>query len=67
MGSAEDITERRQAVEKIKEQLDELKRWHDVTLGREDRIQELKQEVNELLQQAGLPPRYASPETTNRK
>jgi hypothetical protein len=29
-----------------------------VMLGREDRVQALKAEVNELLKQQGLPPRY---------
>jgi hypothetical protein len=42
------------------EQLRELQRWHDVTLGRETRVLELKREVNELLAQAGLPPKYQS-------
>jgi PAS domain S-box-containing protein len=55
-----DITERKQAEKKIEEQLDELRRWHNITLGREDRVLELKSEVNQLLEQAGLPPRYPS-------
>lgn len=41
-------------------QLDELRRWHEATLGREGRILELKREVNELLAAAGQPPRYES-------
>ena len=36
--------------------------WHDITLGREMRTLELKREVNELLGQAGQPPRYLSVE-----
>jgi PAS domain S-box-containing protein len=59
-GMDRDITERRTAEEKLKEQLDELRRWHAVTLGREKRVLELKAEVNQLLQNAGLPRRYAS-------
>jgi hypothetical protein len=39
---------------------EELRRWHEVTLGREKRILELKGEVNRLLLNAGLPIRYAS-------
>lgn len=54
-----DITERRQAGEKIREQLGELLRWHNVTLDREDRVQVLKAEVNALLAAQGQPPRYA--------
>jgi PAS domain S-box-containing protein len=53
-----DITERKQTEEKIREQLDELKRWHEVMLGREDRIQELKREVNEFCKMMGAEPRY---------
>jgi hypothetical protein len=30
-----DVTERRKAERRIEEQLDELRRWHSVTLGRE--------------------------------
>ena len=55
-----DITDRMQAEKKIREQLEELRRWHKATMGREGRILELKREVNELLNQAGKPPRYTS-------
>jgi PAS domain S-box-containing protein len=54
----EDITERKQADRRVQQQLDELRRWQAVVLGREDRIRELKQEVNELLTQLGQPRRY---------
>jgi len=56
----QDITERKHAEEKIKKQLDELRRRYDVTLDREGRVMELKQEVNELLKQSGEPLRYES-------
>jgi PAS domain S-box-containing protein len=62
-----DITERKRAEAQLAEQLDELRRWHDVTLGRENRILDLKHEVNELLAQAGQPPRYASAESENQE
>lgn len=55
-----DITERKQAEQKIQEQLNELRRWQEATLGRETRVLELKQEVNGLLARAGLPARYTS-------
>ena len=55
-----DITERRQAEQKIHEQLNELLRWQDLMLAREGRIQQMKSEVNELLAQQGLPARYPS-------
>lgn len=50
--------ERKRAEEKIHQQLEELRRWQSVMLGREDRIQELKREVNELLKNLNLPSRY---------
>jgi PAS domain S-box-containing protein len=56
-------TERKRAEEEIKKQLGELQRWQDATLGRETRILDLKREVNELLGQAGKPPRYSSAES----
>jgi PAS domain S-box-containing protein len=38
----------------------ELGRWHNVMLGREGRVLEVKREVNELLARLGQPPRYPS-------
>jgi PAS domain S-box-containing protein len=59
-GIDRDITERKQAEAKITDQLDELQRWNDVMQGREERMIELKKEVNELLARTGEPPRYPS-------
>ncbi len=61
LGTFEDITERKRAEEQARRQLDELRRWHEATLGREDRILELKGEVNALCARLGEAPRYASP------
>lgn len=55
-----DVTERRQAEQKLQDQLNELQRWNAATLGRESRIIELKREVNRLLEASGQPVRYAS-------
>lgn len=55
-----DIAARKEAEARLQEQLDELRRWHQATLGREDRILELKREVNELLARLGQAPRYPS-------
>jgi PAS domain S-box-containing protein len=70
LGILRDITERKRAEAALREsqtalaaQLDELRRWHAVTLGRETRILELKAEINRLLAAAGQPPRYSSAET----
>ena len=41
--------ERKRTEAELQRQLHELQRWHEATLGREDRILELKREVNELL------------------
>lgn len=56
----EDITEKKEAAEKIRVQLDELRRWQEVTLGREDRVMALKAEINELLARQKQPPRYTA-------
>lgn len=61
-----DISERKVAAVYFAEQIEELRRWHDVTLGRETRILELKHEVNELLHEAGRPVRYPSAELLDR-
>lgn len=58
--TSRDINARKQAEIKIQEQLDELRRWNAVTLGRESRILELKQEVNQLLIQQKQSLRYGS-------
>jgi PAS domain S-box-containing protein len=55
-----DITERKQSEIKVSRQLDELRRWYDATADREERIIEMKKEVNEVLTKAGKPPRYES-------
>ena len=59
-GIVQDITERKRAEAQLTEQLDELRRWQDVMLDREDRVQELKREVNELSRRLGQPVRYPS-------
>lgn len=60
VGTHTDITERKQAEEEIKKQLDELRRWYAAMLDREDRILELKNEVNHLSIELGLPSKYTS-------
>lgn len=58
MAMIRDITERRQTDRQIREQLAELLRWQEVMMGREDRVQALKAEINALLAAQNLPPRY---------
>lgn len=62
VGICIDITARKEAEEKILNQLEELQRWQKVTLKREDRNIELKREVNELLMRLNEPIRYPSQE-----
>ncbi|MEI7849385.1 MAG: PAS domain-containing protein, partial [Chloroflexota bacterium] len=62
-----DITRRKQAEEQQNKQLEELRRWQNITQGREDRILQLKSEINRLLVEAGKPPRFASLDGLNLK
>jgi len=55
-----DISELKKAEEQLSAQLDELRRWNLATLGRENRIRELKTEINTLLEKLGEPPKYQS-------
>ena len=55
-----DITELKKAEELLSAQLDELRRWNLATLGRENRIRELKAEINKLLIESGKEPIYKS-------
>ncbi len=57
-----DVTERRAAEDRMALQLEELRRWHAATLGREERIAELKREVNAWAARLGRPPVYAAPD-----
>lgn len=61
-GAIIDITERKHLEEKLVSQLDELRRWQDIMLDREDRVSELKHEVNELNRRLSEPLRYPSQE-----
>ena len=57
-----DITERKKAEEKYLAQLAELRRWYAVTINREGRVAELKNEVNQLLERLGVAAKYAKAE-----
>jgi len=53
-----DITERKQAEEELQKRMNELETFYHATLGREERVIELKQEVNELSEQLGKNKKY---------
>ncbi len=57
--------ERKLAEEQLSDKLKELNRWYSLTLGREQRVLELKTEVNALLRAAGKPPKYVSAEQSS--
>jgi len=59
-GSVIDVTASKLGEEQLRRQLDELRRWQQVTLGREGRVCELKREVNALRLRLGEAVRYAS-------
>jgi PAS domain S-box-containing protein len=52
------ISDRKKTEAALVQQLDELMTWQKVTIGRENRILELKKEINKLLIESGKPPRY---------
>lgn len=58
LGIFRDISERKRAEEQMTKQIEELRRWHEVTLGRETGVLELKREVNALLTRLGEKPKY---------
>jgi PAS domain S-box-containing protein len=55
-----DIRIRKEAEVKIKAQLEELLQWQTMTLGREERVIELKEEVNKLLEELGKQKKYST-------
>ena len=65
LAQADERRKRKRADDKIKGQLEELQRWQEVMLGREDRVQELKREVNELCHRIGGTARYLNQEDTS--
>jgi PAS domain S-box-containing protein len=59
IGIGTDISKRRESEEVIQKQIKELTQFNSVSVGRELRMIELKQEINALCAKAGQPPRYA--------
>jgi DNA-binding response OmpR family regulator len=58
-----EIAERKNVETQLNERLSELQRWQNAMQGRENRILDLKREVNELLAKAGQQSRYQSAES----
>lgn len=53
-----DITEQLNSQLELQQRMDELQRFNHLTMGREDRMIALKQEINALLQAQGLEKKY---------
>ena len=62
--SVRDITERKQAKKALDKKLEELITFQRLTVGRELKMIELKEEINILLDQAGKPPKYKISKST---
>lgn len=60
VGIIRDVTERKQTQAKMELQLKQLQAWYEATMGREDRVRQLKCEVNALQKRLGEAPRYLS-------
>ena len=60
LGIASDLTQRKRGEEQLRATMDELERFNRLMLKREERVLELKREVNELRAKAGLSPLYTS-------
>jgi hypothetical protein len=58
LSSARDITEFNRAKEEIKNRVAELESFHNLAVGREMRMIELKNEINKLCTKLGLAPPY---------
>ncbi len=55
------ITERNETLKRVRLQLAELQRWHQLTIEREQRVIQLKDEVNTMCRRLSEPPRYPGP------
>jgi PAS domain S-box-containing protein len=58
VGTIQDITERKLMEEQLKVKMDEMTRFHNLTVDRELRMVELKSEINELLKKTGKEEKY---------
>ncbi|MFC1866692.1 hypothetical protein ACFL0H_00950 [Thermodesulfobacteriota bacterium] len=58
VGTVRDSTQRKQAEKELKEQMKDMQRFSCLTIDREERMIELKNEVNGLLEQLGNNTKY---------
>jgi PAS domain S-box-containing protein len=58
VGTVRDITERKRAEKELKERMEEMERFSRLTVDRERRMIQLKEEINTLLEQTGKDKKY---------
>ena len=58
VGTVRDITERKQAEKELKERMEEMERFSRLTIDREGKMIQLKEEINILLEQTGREKKY---------
>ena len=58
VGTVQDVTELKRAEEELRYRMDELERFNRLAVGREERMIELKHEVNEMARKVGIAPSY---------
>ena len=63
-GYIEDITKRKHSEIELRKKMDELEKFNRIMIGRENKMIELKIEINELLSEMKLPPKYHPPQHT---
>jgi PAS domain S-box-containing protein len=63
IGVGRDISQQKEAEIKLQEKMKDLKNFNRLMVGRENRMLELKQEVNQLLMALGRPGKYNTPDS----
>ena len=58
VGTVRDISDRKQAEEELQQHLQDLRQFERVAIGREERMIDLKEEINNLLQKMGQAKKY---------
>ena len=67
IGAVRDISKRKKADQKLLEKMSELERLNRLFMGREERMIDLKREVNSLLEKQGQPKKYQAPDKIERR